>query len=31
MTPAELVSGIITERGVAAANKAALAALYGRG
>ena len=31
VTPAELVSGIITERGVAAASKAALAALYGHG
>jgi methylthioribose-1-phosphate isomerase len=31
VTPAELVSGIITERGVSTASKAALAALYGRG
>ena len=31
VTPAELVSGIITERGVSAASKPALAALYGRG
>jgi methylthioribose-1-phosphate isomerase len=30
VTPAELVSGLITERGVAPANKSALAALYGR-
>ncbi len=30
VTPAELVSGIITELGVSPANKAALAALYGR-
>ena len=31
VTPAELVTGIITERGVARANKAVLAALYDRG
>ena len=31
VTPAGLVTGIITERGVSAASKAALAALYGRG
>ena len=31
VTPAELVTGIITERGLARADKAALAALYGRG
>jgi methylthioribose-1-phosphate isomerase len=30
VTPAELISGIITERGVCAADKAALAKLYGR-
>jgi len=31
VTPAELVTGLITERGIAKADKAALAALYGRG
>jgi methylthioribose-1-phosphate isomerase len=31
VTPAELISGIITERGVSRADKTALAALYGRG
>jgi methylthioribose-1-phosphate isomerase len=31
VTPCALVSGIITERGVSAASKDALAALYGRG
>jgi methylthioribose-1-phosphate isomerase len=30
VTPAELIDGIITERGVCAASEAALAALYGR-
>ena len=30
VTPAELVTGIVTERGVSAADKAALARLYGR-
>jgi methylthioribose-1-phosphate isomerase len=30
VTPAELVTGLITERGVSQADKAALAALYGR-
>jgi methylthioribose-1-phosphate isomerase len=30
VTPAELISGIITERGVSPADKAALAKLYGR-
>ncbi len=30
VTPAELISGIITERGVSAADKGALSALYGR-
>jgi methylthioribose-1-phosphate isomerase len=31
VTPAELITGLVTERGVAEADKAALAALYGRG
>jgi methylthioribose-1-phosphate isomerase len=31
VTPAELVTGLITERGVVAAERGALAALYGRG
>ena len=31
VTPAELVAGLVTERGVVGADKAALAALYGRG
>ena len=30
VTPAELITGIVTERGVSPANKTALAALYGR-
>jgi methylthioribose-1-phosphate isomerase len=31
VTPAELVTGFVTERGLVAAERGALAALYGRG